>query len=202
MSKERDRKGYFDHVEDPAEHSFLSKLGENNREAKSILTGANHSVANASVVPERNANHTYADPETLEDQNSVNIHDMKNQSPLKSAHHQSFDGKRSNAKSHFTKAEHRDITTYRDRSSPIYSPRNTNEKGAAVAVGPQTLPSGRKEQVDESNLGYNAGRIEQHKRRFEQEDKEEGVRQLRQKYNQMMRQSLERKAEMEYKRRY
>jgi hypothetical protein len=38
---DKDRRGYYDQVEDPAEHSFLSRLGENNREVISILHHAN-----------------------------------------------------------------------------------------------------------------------------------------------------------------
>jgi hypothetical protein len=34
ISGSKSKPGYYDNVEDPTEHSFLSRLGENNREAK------------------------------------------------------------------------------------------------------------------------------------------------------------------------
>lgn len=175
-SASRDRPGYFQQVDDPGEHSYLSRLGENNREAQAILKSA---------LPDRNYNQD-------------TIAQMASQSPQRMAtspmQHKSFDG-RSHFHSHLAKAEPRNIVSYRDRELTPDGGRATSEKGAAVAVGP-------KEAQAESLPGYNRESIEENQRIYEEEEKREAVRQLRQKYNQMMRESLERKAQMEYKRRY
>jgi len=100
---------------------------------------------------------------------------------ISSMHNCSFDGQ-SNARSNLTKVDSHNITSFRDRESHSGP---TSEKGAAVAVA--------KKYDNESSTIYN--QEENHRsRRFEEVTKHDQITDLRQRYNQMMKESLERKA--------
>lgn len=61
----KDRRGYYDQVEDPTEHSFLSRLGENNREVINILRNANPQKCYFNDGNSYADTHTRHAPETL-----------------------------------------------------------------------------------------------------------------------------------------